>query len=347
MLSLDCDAASRLAMTGLLLLIYLFSLPVTAKFTLKHIFNTKNIKNEYQSPYKFEPVSKPSETLTIVFISDVNLCPAPKPGQTHGVGLVSELQSGIDQISKTILGKKEKAADLPVNTGILYDQSQVLLQETIREIIASLKTKGVDLVIFGGNQVYSNEYFSLFEDIAYDLQKYSIPYYYLVGSGELKGNKALNKLISDRFYLLKTKSTNIIVLDNVDDDVVPKFLPEEATEQYVWLKKVLAQLDHEISDLYIFSYKPLQARTVELINQYPHLHLKLIANSSLYNFSVNNSKDIKTTSLDKPIVLSNSSISKYPLAYTIIDRDTRGSIQITNKLIGLEGIRELAKKAVK
>ncbi len=334
-------------MKNLLLLILLIALPANAKFSLKNVFNTKNIKSEYQAPYKFEPISKPSETLTIVFISDVNLCPAPKPGQSHGAGLVNELQSGINQISKTIMGKKEKPADLPTDTGILYDQSQVLLQESIREIISSMKTKNVDLVIFGGNQVYRGEYFSLFEDIAYDLQKYSIPYYYIVGNVEAKSGKALTKFINDRFYLLKTKSTSIIVLDNAIDDVVPKFLPEEATEQYVWLKKVLNQLDHEIDDVYIFSYKPLQARTIELINQHPHLHLKLIANSSLYNFSVTNSKDIKLTNLTKPLVLSNSSISKYPLAYTIIDRDTRGTIQITNKLIGLDGMQELAKKQVK
>ncbi len=320
-------------------------LPANAKFSFKDIFNSKNVKSEYQTPYKFEPVSKPSETLTIAFISDVNLCPAPKPGQTHG--LVNELQSGIDQLGKTILGKKEKATELPANNGILYDQSQVLLQETLREIVTSLKTKNVDLVIFGGNQVYSNEYFTLFEDIAYDLQKYSIPYYHIIGSGELKGNKALNKFINDRFYLLKTKSTSIIVLDNVNGDIVPKFLPEEATEQYVWLKKILTQLDHEIEDVYIFSYRPLQARTMELLNQYPHLKLKLIAHSSLYNFSTTSSKDIKLADFTKPMLLSNSSISKYPLAYTIIERDTRGSLQITNKLIGLEGVRELAKEKVK
>jgi hypothetical protein len=75
--------------------------------------------------------------------------------------------------------------------------------------------------------------------------------------------------------------------------------------------------------------------------------LKLLVHSSLYAFSAINSKDIVLANLTKPIVLSNSSISKYPLAYTIIDRDSRGAIQITNKLIELEGIRELAKLKAK
>ncbi len=320
---------------------FFVAFPVNAKFNLASIFTVKNVKSEYQAPYKFEPIAKPSETLTIVYISDVNLCPAPKPGQAHGAGLVSELQTGFDQLGKTILGKKDKPLELPADTGILYDQSQVLLQESIREIIQSLKTKGVDLVIFGGNQVYSKEYFSLFEDIAYDLQKYSIPYYYLIGSGELRGNKRIDKLINERFYLLKTKSTSIIVLDNASEDLVPKHLPEEATEQYLWLQKVLSRLDHEIEDVYIFSYKPLDARSVELINQHPNLKLKLIAHSSLYNFSLTNSKDL----VAKPLVLSNASVSKYPLSYSIIERDTRSNIKVNNKLIGLEGIREIARKS--
>ena len=331
-----------LAMTSLF---FLMASPVTAKFSLKDIFN---IKNKPKLESSSQVAMKPSETLRIIVVSDANLCPTPlSPGAVHDGSLIHDFQLGFEEFSKTLLGKKDKAISFATEKGVLYDQSQVLLQETIREIIGSLKTKNVDLVIFGGNQVYSNEYFSLFEDIVYDLQKHSIPYYSLVGSGELRGPKSINKLIDERFYLLKTKSTNIIVLDNAIDDVVPKFLPEEATEQYVWLKKILMQLSAETEDVYIFSYKPLQPRTIELINQYPNLKLKLLVNSSLYTFSVTDSTSIILANATKPIVLSNSSISKYPLSYTIIDRDTRGLIQISNKLIALDGIRELAKQKLR
>ena len=232
-----------IAMTSLLFFCF-SSLPSSA-FSFWNIFNSKS---KPSSESKLEPSRKPSEVLRIIVISDVGLYPAPlHSSASHNGNLIHDFQLGFEEFSKTLLGKKDEPSLYvkPIETGIMFEQSQVLLQETIREIIASLKTKNVDLVIFGGNQVYSTEHFDLFEDIVYDLQKYSIPYYSLIGAGELRGRVSVDKFISNRFYLLKTKNTNIVVLDNVLNDVVPKFLPEEATEQYVWLKKILTQLSTE------------------------------------------------------------------------------------------------------
>lgn len=299
-----------------------FAFPVYA-FNFANFLRFDRIQNEFASPYKSEALNPKQERLAIAFISDVNLYPAP--------------------ISPATSFAQDAQAKPLVNSIVLYDQSQVLLQEAIREIIQLAGTEGLDLVIFGGSQVCSNDHYELFQDIITDLNKFSIPYYSMVGTNELNGSKKLCDLIKNRYYLLKTKTTSIIVLDNVTEAVVPEFLPEEATEQYIWLKRTLDELEQGVDDVYIFSYKPLDFRTKALINKYPALKLKLVAHSSLYEFSAYPA-DVNDGFVAKTQILSNASISAYPLSYSIIVRDSNGELKIRNKEIALEGIRKLAKQ---
>lgn len=306
-----------------ILLVTTMLLPAQA-FNLSKFLRFDKMKQEFDNPYQSEPLKRGYERLTIAFVSDANLYPAPINSVTS-FSLKPEIQKP------------------PVNSIVLYEESQVLLQEAIRELIQLAGTTGLDMVIFGGSQVYTNDYYPLFQDIAADLNKFSIPHYSLLGENELQGANHISHFFKDRYYLLKTKNTNIIVLDNVTEPVVPEFLPEEATEQYIWFKKTLEKISNTDEELYIFSYKPLEQRTKNLINKYSSLKLKLVAYSSMYEFSSYEATEDDGLSA-KPLFLSNSSISAFPLAYAIIERDSNGQLKIRNKEIALEGIRKLAKQ---
>ncbi|MDA0773137.1 MAG: hypothetical protein O3C63_09395 [Cyanobacteria bacterium] len=304
------------------LLIFITSLPCQA-FNLSRFLRLDRMKSEHSLEYKSETIKPTQERLSIAFVSDVNLYPAPINGQT------------IFSQSDTL-----KPA---VNSIVLYEESQVLLQETIRELIQRSSNLPVDFVIFGGSQVYTTDHYGLFAGIAEDLSKFEIPYYSVIGANEQRGSMPISDFIHDPYYILKTQAVTVLVLDNVTEAVVPEFLPEEATEQYVWLKNQLEKLERDQSSVYIFAYKPLEPRTIAFLNKYPKLKLELVAHSSYYEFSTYQST--KTDGyVSKPILLSNSSISAYPLSYTIIERDTNGVINIVNKELGLEGIRKLAKQ---
>ena len=310
-------------MIGYIVALFLFtSLPCQA-FNLAQFLRLDRMKSEHSLEYKSETIKPTQERLSIAFVSDVNLYPAPISGQTS--------------FSQSDMMKP------PVNSIVLYEESQVLLQETIRELIQRTQTSPVDFVIFGGSQVYSTDEYSLFAGITEDLSKFEIPYYSVLGNNETRGSKPISDFVHDRYYLLKTQGVNVLVLDNVTETVVPEFLPEEATEQYIWLKNHLDKFERDQSPVYIFANKPLELRTIEILKKYPKLQLELIAHSSYYEFS-----NYQTTNTDgyasKPIILSNSSISAYPLSYTLIERDTNGVITIINKELGLDGIRKLAKQ---
>lgn len=255
-------------------------------------------------------------------------------------------ETSLDLIERSIFGKYREVPELPSQSPILYEQSQVLLQELIRELFALLKYKRVDMVIFGGNQVYSTENFDLLQDIVYELHKYSIPYYFMLGPNELRGPNQRDKLIKYTYYSLDFDDTSIIVLDNVSQEIVPEYLPEEANQQYIWLKKTLTRLSEKKSDVYIFSYRPLNQRVLDLIDSYPGLELKLLASSSeKYKYSLTKPEqgNLNSKPSSKAWYLKNSSISVYPLSYTLIEKDSNGSLLINNKEINLEGIRKIAK----
>lgn len=337
-------------------LLFVFSFApnlVQAKSKANDLFVFKNFKDERSVKYKFQSVVNDAEPLVIVFISDANLYPAlikdtsafPNDMDSEELGYIQKPQTSLDLIEQSVFTQRYKIPSISLQSQILYEESQVLLQETIREIFQLLKYNKVDLVVFGGNQVYSNEYFDLLEDIVYELHKYSIPYSFILGPNELRGPNKAEKLIKHRYYLQEFKDTSIIVVDNLSQEIVPKYLPEEANEQYLWFKKTLTKLSEKQTEVYIFSYKPLEQRVLDFIDTYPDLKLRLIAHSSKYNYSLTEPivSKFNTKPTSKSLILSNSSISVYPLSYTIIEKNARGEIWVNNKTINLEGLRKVAK----
>lgn len=292
-------------------------------FNFKKFLRLDRMHKEHELPFQSEALIALHERISIALVSDANLYPAP------------------------ISGKIDSGAEFgpPVNSIVLYESSQVLLQEAVREFI-HLKADGLlDFVVFGGSQVYSAKDYSLFIDIANDLSKFNVPYYSMIGETEAQGLDSVEPYLKDRFYMLKLKDLAVLVLDNVTEPVVPEYLPEEATEQYLWFKNKLSELQLDRSQVMIFAYKPLADKTKNLINKYPDLDLKLIAHSSMYEYSQYQAeKDYGLNIKSKPIIISNSSIAAYPLSYTMIERDSNGVFKIYNKEINLPGLRKLAKE---
>lgn len=298
-------------------------------FENKYRGKVYEFKTAPQHTYKY---AQRPETLRFVFVSGINLYPTP-----------------LGKVVPDRLSKRE---------GILYNESQVLLQEFVREILNDLnnKDKSIDFVLFGGNQVADNEYFELFQDIVYDLTKYSIPYYITVGEGESKGSGNIDKLIKEPFYLLKSKGTNIIVLNNVTEEIIPRNLPEEASRQYIWLTKTLKDLNETGEELFVFAYKPLDARTIAWLHSFANLNLRLIGSGALNRLEVYkkpelaagmNFKSLQTAQKTDPVILRNSALSVYPCSYTVVERKNNGDIIIRNVPIGLEGIRKKARDELK
>lgn len=221
----------------------------------------------------------------------------------------------------------------PLGGATLYDFSHIILQEFVREQLQLLNArKAVDLVLFGGNQVYTNDYYDFFKETIYDLQKYYIPSYITWGPNEMKGEYPANKISKNRYYLLKTKTINILILDNVTDTIVPENLPEEANEQYVWLTKVLDELNKSKEDILIFSYYPLDEKTKSLFNRYTQLSIKLTSYSSGLSFEY------------KDNILSIPSLTNYPCSYAVISKDNLGNYKVEQKPIGLKSIQRVALK---
>ncbi len=344
------------------------------------LLNLKNLKKEYsyKATAKKENIKskaleiRPKETVKkerfkIVYLSNTNLFvkplydnypeanyqtvwpflrERPAAGEINfDVNSKDPYFYGLTEQGRKIISRK--LVDAPnMNGVILYKESQLLLQESIREIVKSLPLEAVDMVVFGGNQVYSNDQMDIFTDIAVELQKYQVPYYEVVGENEKRGAKDLHKYIKDYYYLLRTKGTSIIVLDNSEGSVVPERLPEEASKQYIWFKSTLESLSRTNEDVLIFSYKALDKRTIALINNYPQLTLKLVAHSGETTSAF---EDNQKTFVHKsnPVIMTNTRISAYPCAYTVISRDSAGRYKIEEIPIGLKGIRELAKARMK
>lgn len=323
------------------------SLAVNAKPKFSEVFNLGGLKNEYgQTNAKTQ---HRYEVLKLVLFSDINLyTEAPKSSLVEIFPEWAKLN--IDQANFTnepffaVLDDQAKfmitqnlVPEPPLDTKIVYKQTQLLLQEAIRELLYSLNDEPLDMVIFGGNQVYSSEQYPAFQEIAQDLIKYKVSYYELKGPNELKGTRDLSKIFKDPFYLLKTKNTNILVLDNLSAAVVPDSLPYEATEQYLWLEATLKDINNNEpdSDLVILSYNKLDSKTLKLIDKYKNLNLKVMLNFSSGEFSMKQEKFYD---------ISNPSLSWYPCAYGILKRDKYGNYSFEVKKVGLKDIQDLAKK---
>ena len=106
---------------------------------------------------------------------------------------------------------------------------------------------------------------------------------------------------------------------------MPIHLPEEAIEQYLWLKRILLNISELNEEVMIFSYKPLDWRTKDLIKKYPGIKVKVIASAQSTQF-----KAIHTTEFGKDtIILENPALSEYPCSYSLIQRLRDGSIEVT------------------
>lgn len=330
------------------------------------LFNLKNIKKEFNFKANVKKSdSKPKvpqilrqeivkkEPLRIIYVSNVNLFvknPTNNYPQMNYVSIWPFLPNpvsepffyGLNDDAKKIISRK--LVNPPeINGKILYKESQLLLQETIREILKSLPIQSTDLVVYGGNQVYSTEELEIFLEINLELQKYQVPFYQVIGENELKGSIALDKFVKDRYYILRIKNTNILVLDNAGSDIVPVNLPEEATKQYIWLKEQLDSLSKSTDELLIFSYKPLSKNDIEFFNSYPSLNLKLVVFTGAKTIAYEDKQKFFTHK-SKPLLLSGGPLSSYPCSYLIISRDELGKYKVEEIPVDLPGIREIAKQ---
>ncbi len=246
----------------------------------------------------------------IAFVSDAFLYPVPSPTETFAPPPTSKI-------------------------GIMYRESQVLLQEAVRDLLSGIND--YDLVLFGGSMIANQDHYSLFEDISYDLTKYGLEYYTMIGYGEVGGPKAGRELIKKPYYLLEIEGISLLVLDNVSEKIVPERLPEEASEQYIWLGKTLEELNNKSAELYIFSYYPLDTATIDLLKKYEKLNIVLLANSGAHKFSIGTH--------DKYPELNNAALSIYPCAFTVIERLATGKLQIKVVHTRLRGVKSKAQKA--
>jgi hypothetical protein len=287
-----------------------------AKAFFEQIFNLANWKSPYQSADYNQAKSKAK--IEFIFVSDINLYPVP---------LASETPAKID-----------------FKDGIAYRESQVLLQELIKDILDASKKQVIDFVLFGGNQVSDPAYQDLFIDIVHELKKHSLDYHSVLGP---------NDSPKDSYYKFRVKDLNILVLNNVTERPVPLYVPEEANEQYIWLRKTLKSIENLQEDLCIFAYKELDTQTINLINEFPRLNLKLIGYSGEYQFSSKSVSELRTESKairwtqlklnSNPLILSNSALSAYPCSYTLISRQEDGRISVKNISSSLRGVVEKSK----
>lgn len=295
----------RLALSFLLFL----SFGLSAKaFSLWSWFKPKTIISEHE--FQQLDLAKSKEDFRFAFVSDIFLYPVPTGGEDFPPPPKSKI-------------------------GIMYQESQVLLQELIRELLKRSETEKLNFVIFGGSQVANRRHYGLFQDIAFDLQKAGLSFFEMLGYGETIGNEQIN--LEKNFYSLEYPQASFIVLDNVSEKPIPENLPEEASEQYIWLKDQLSSLEKSAKETYIFSYYPLSTKTRDFIREFNDLKLVMLLHSSKHNFSFSEDQGY--------IELSNPAFSVYPLSYSIIERSKEGKITIKQISSSLEGIKRKAKKA--
>lgn len=341
----------------LLALIFFTSL-APASAGLGRVLKLFDLKSENE--YKGQNIARPNKVdkLKVVFISQANLyLDQVKNFQIPQLESLDSFSPYTNEFVeepffKVLMPQAQEMLKKPLvaapdeNSKIIFKQSQLLLQEAIREIVMSIEEEPVDMVIFTGNSVYSNNQFDFFIDILDDLDKFRISHYELIGPNELKGSKKIERYIEDKFYLLKTKNTNFLVLNNVDDVVIPNKIPEEANEQYIWLKTTLLELSENeaFNDTIILSYYPLSQRTLKLINRFDKIKLKFVLNSNKGEIKLDEDSKFLFKHSSEPKVLDLPSLSWYPCAYTIMTRDEFGKFHIEEKQVDLKDIQKLARE---
>gem|GEM_PF-2693138 len=266
--------------------------------------SSKPITESYSITKNLKPSDKDTR---IVLVSDVFLYPVPATTESFAQPPTSKI-------------------------GIMYRESQVLLQESIKDILTSINS--YNLVLFTGSMVANQEHYQLFEDISYDLTKYGLDYYGMIGYGETTGAKPARELIKKPFYLLELNNINLLVLDNASEKLIPERLPEEASEQYIWLLKTLKDLNSKKAELYIFSYYPLDTASQELIAKYPDINIAAYFSSAAHKFSINAKQ------------INNAPLSIYPCAYTILERLKTGELRLKLVHTRLRGVKNKARQAL-
>ncbi len=232
---------------------------------------------------------------------------------------------------------RQSVPDPDTNGEILYKESQLLLQEFTHKQVDLFHNKKLDLVFFTGNQVYSNNQIDHFYTIISEsLDKYQIPHYEVLGENETRGHRDIKKEMKDFYYLLQTKDTNFIILNNVKNPVLSANPPYDANEQHLWLEKILAKLERENlgEDLIIITYKEPSETLINKIREYTHLNLIAFIYGEYYEFKEEEYQGI--------VFISSPSLSKYPLSYLSVHRNPNGIYNFKEVLLELPGMQEMA-----
>lgn len=338
------------------------SMPLISYAGFEDLFNNKNFKSEYNRKpsstkattqkrvtSSFKKINKPE--LNFSLAGNINLYykkedqvfyPFMENTEQYDFFKVNDFSQNpfiqaLDKQAQDML-LRYTVKEPNFNNEILYKESQLLLQDFIQTQIDEFKLNKLDLVFFTGNQVYSNNQIDYFYSSLVDsFDKYQIPHYEVLGANEARGQKDIKKEMGDLYYLLQTKKTNFIVLNNLYKEVVPQNLPYEADEQYVWLKKVLVKLEKENigEDLIIISYKQPEEALIKFISS--HNNLNLVA------FIYGEDYEYKEQELNNILFISTPSLSKYPCSYLKINRDINGTYNFIETKLNLPGIQDLAK----
>jgi len=349
----------------LFLFIISFLIESSAKAGLDEVVNTKNFKKEYgvnyttvknlppaKTPKKSstkKPAPKPESLLNVFVISNVNLFIPPSaknpPNPALGESSIEnnpypDLNHNISftEFTQKLLQRTYIQAPNKLSSSLYYE-SETLLNKALQEIIFSVRSKPVDMVIFGGNQVYSNDFMRYFKEMAYVLDSYKIPNYQVLGASDLRGPEITEKLIKDKYYMLKTRMVNFLILDNTSQEIIPERIPEEANDQTIWLAGMLKKLNESQEELVIILHNPLTLSDINYINQFTKLNLKLIINSSKPDFK----KSYESRLISNPVVINNPSMISYPCSYLNIQKDSQGEFDVRPIMIDLQQIQNLAR----
>jgi hypothetical protein len=336
------------------LLIFLLSL--TCVSGRAELINTKNFKKEYGVKYTNQsPKQTPSKTplktapqLNVFIISNANLfVPTGKSPETLMPADTSvdnnpypklDHNLSFTEFTQKLLEKTNIPAPNKISSSMYHD-SETLLNKALQEIIFSLRSRPVDMVVFGGNQVYSNDYTRYFKEMSYALDTYRIPNYQTLGPNDLRGPESTEKLIKDRYFMLKSRGVNFLILDNSSYDLVPERIPEEATDQLIWLTGMLNKLNQNQEELVIIAHKALKINEINFLNQFTKLNLRLIINSDSLEFK----KSYETRLISEPLLINTPSLITYPCSYLNISKNVNNEFEVRPINIDLPQIQDLAK----
>jgi len=350
----------------LFLFIVSFLVELSAQAGLDGVINTQNFKKEYGVNYTMvkktppeknsktssKALAKPNSLLNVFVISNVNLFVPPSAKNPPNPALgESSIESNpypdlnhnlsFTEFTQKLLQRTYIPAPNKISSA-LYHDSETLFNKALQEVIFSVRTKPVDMVIFGGNQVYSNDFTRYFKEMAYALDSYKIPNYQVLGANDLRGPEITEKLIKDKYYMLKTRSVNFLVLDNASQEVIPERIPEEANDQTIWLAGMLKKLNDNQEELVIILHNPLTASDINFLNQYTKLNLKLVINSSKPEFK----KSYEARLVSNPLVINAPSAVSYPCSYLNIQKDSQGEFDVKPIMIDLPQMQNLAKSRI-